>query len=90
MNEQKHLQYIVKLTFDNLCIPEILAVKALWKGDLVELVIGCSAELSEDQKEIVDIGLTEIMAQFSHGQLKEQYVVKTEPFDKDYIILNNV
>lgn len=81
MNRQYRLEYLIKQTFEELNLPKVFAVKGYWEDSTVHIQIYIVAQLNNKQKEDVEVGLAEIMAQFPEGTLSYEYLEISSPLE---------
>lgn len=77
MTNQNRLNYLVKLIFDELGVCKIKNIEAVWEDNVAYVKIYLFSKLDEKEKEDIETGLAEIMAQFEEGTLKEEYILVT-------------
>lgn len=75
MNNQNRLEYVTKIIFEELKIPQILGVRAFWINSRAKIIIYSSEKLNDAQKEEIDIAISEIIAQFSEGFFEDEFIV---------------
>lgn len=75
MNKQNRLEYATKVIFEDLKIPQIICVRAFWIYSTAKIIIYSSEELNDEQKEDIDVAITEIIAQFPEGFFEDEFIV---------------
>lgn len=74
MNTQSRLSYIVKSFIKPEEFPTLRGVVSKWENETIHLSFFFNGEISEEIKENASVLATEILAQFSSGNLKEEYI----------------